>query len=364
MHSWASSSPSVPVGYVCQLLDLVDDLGGSGAGLWAALGLDARALDNPLGRLPLAHYTALHARALAACDEPGLGYLLGLRASPASHGTLAFGMMSQPTLAEALMFGVRLGGPLRLAGWMLHHVAMGHGGQACVQLRLSETLSPPRAPALRQHAARLMLTGMATLLGHVLPGCQPDLVLHFEGPEPDWQHRHAARLPRCRFQQPFAALSLPARLLPADLPQANAPAARWAEQTCTDELMRLGETPAARVRRQAEALLAASDQGYLSAGEVAAHLGLSVRTLARTLRSTGCTFQALLKQARQRDALALLQVPDLPLATVARHLGYRSISAFGDAFQGWAGQPPAAFRTSPPGPVEGPCQGSASGHLA
>ena len=364
MHSWAPTSPSVPVGYVCQLLDLVDDLGGSGTGLWAELGLDARVLDNPLGRVPLPHYTALHARALATCNEPGLGYLLGLRASPASHGTLAFGMMSQPTLADALMFGVQLGGPLRLAGWMLHHVAMGHGAQACVQLRLSETLNPPRPAALRQHAARLMLTGMATLLGHVLPGCQPDLTLHFEGPEPDWQHRHAARLPRCRFQQPFAALSLPARRLTAALPQANAAAARWAEQACIDELVRLGETPAMRVRRQTEALLAASDQGYLSAAQVAARLGLSVRTLARTLRGTGSSFQWLLRQARQRDALALLQTPDLPLATVARHLGYRSISAFGDAFQGWAGQPPAAFRTSPPGPAGGPCRALARAHHA
>ncbi len=347
----APPHPAVPVGYACQLLDLVDALGGSGAALWADLGLDAQLLHNPLARLPLADYTALNARALALCGEPGLGYLLGLRASPASHGTLAFGMMSQATLGDALLFGVRFGGPLRTAGWLLHLVDMApepsrRAAPATVQLRLSESLTPPRPAALREHAARHLLTGMATLLDHVLPGCRAEMQLHLEGPQPPWQDRYADRLPPCLFMQPFTALCLPQRLMAWPLPMANVAAARWAEQACKAELARLGETGEQRVLRQAQALLAASGRGYLSAPEVAQRLGVSVRTLSRTLQQAGWTFQALLRQARQRDAMALLQAPGLSVTAVATWLGYQSTSAFCSAFQGWTGRAPAALRRS------------------
>lgn len=358
-HHRAPHHPAVPVGYACQLLDLVDALGGSGTALWADLGLDPRLLQDPLARLPLADYTALNARALALCGEPGLGYLLGLRASPASHGTLAFGMMSQATLGDALLFGVRFGGPLRTAGWLLHLVDMApvpgrHAAPAMVQLRLSESLTPPRPTNLRDHAARHLLTGMATLLAHVLPGCRADMQLHQEGPQPHWQDRYADRLPPCQFMQPFAALCLPLRLMAHPLPMANVAAARWAEQACVDELARLGETPERRVLRQTQALLAASGTGYLSATEVAQRLGMSVRTLSRTLQQAGATFQGLLRQARQRDALALLQVPGLSVTAVATWLGYQSTSAFCSAFQGWTGQAPAALRRSALRGPEGP----------
>lgn len=373
LHHRAPPHPAVPVGYACQLLDLVDALGGSGAALWAELGLDARLLQDPQARVPLADYTALNARALAQCGEPGLGYLLGLRASPASHGTLAFGMLSQATLGDALMFGVRFGGPLRTAGWLLHQVdmtqgavlpgsAQGHGAcaGAFTQLRLSESLTPPRPATLREHAARHLLTGMATLLDHVLPGSKAEMQLHFEGPEPPWHTRHADRLPPCQFMQPFAALCLPQRLMQQPLPQANVAAARWAEQACVDELARLGETPELRVLRQTQALLAASDTGYLSASEVAMRLGMSVRTLSRMLQHSGWTFQALLKQARQRDALALLQVPGLRVSAVATRLGYRSTSAFCSAFQGWTGAGPDALRRGAQRAEEGPSCGAAN----
>jgi AraC-like DNA-binding protein len=350
VHHPVAKHPSVPVAYACQLLDLVDALGGSGAALWAELGLDSRSLHDPMARIALGDYTALNARALARCGEPGLGYLLGLRASPASHGTLAFGMLSQATLGDALLFGVRLGGPLRTAGWLLHLVegvpSPQPGMEPRVHLRLSESLAPARPAALREHAARHLLTSMATLLGHVLPGCRHEMQLHFEGPEPPWQHRHADQLPPCHFQQPFPALSLPQRLMHHALPQANVSAARWAEQACLDELARLGETTGQRVLRQTQALLATSGQGHLSASEVAMRLGMSVRTLSRTLHHTGWGFQALLRQARQRDALALLQVPGMRVADVAAWLGYRSVSAFCSAFQGWTGQAPAALLQS------------------
>ena len=350
-HHRAPPHPAVPVGYACQLLDLVDALGGSGAALWTDLGLDPRLLQDPLARLPLADYTALNARALALCGEPGLGYLLGLRASPASHGSLAFGMMSQPTLGDALLFGVRFGGPLRTAGWLLHLVDMvpepsRRGATATVQLRLSESLTPPRPTALREHAARHLLTGMATLLDHVLPGCRAEMQLHLEGPQPPWQDRYADRLPPCQFMQPFAALCLPQRLMALPLPMAHVAAARWAEQACLEELGRLGETADLRVLRQTQALLAASGCGYLSATEVAQRLGMSVRSLSRSLQQAGSTFQGLLRQARQRDALALLQVPGLSVTAVATRLGYQSTSAFCSAFQGWTGQAPAALRRS------------------
>jgi AraC-like DNA-binding protein len=72
---------------------------------------------------------------------------------------------------------------------------------------------------------------------------------------------------------------------------------------------------------------------FLPAGKAsvqicAATLGMSVRTLQRTLDAEGVSFTALLSQARQQLARQYLTNPRMRATDIADLLGYTSIGAF------------------------------------
>lgn len=71
-------------------------------------------------------------------------------------------------------------------------------------------------------------------------------------------------------------------------------------------------------------------------------LGVSVSSLRRAFRAgTGMTFTAWRAQARLRPALPLL-ADGIPVAAVARRVGYTSLNGFVDAFRRNFGATPAA----------------------
>lgn len=80
------------------------------------------------------------------------------------------------------------------------------------------------------------------------------------------------------------------------------------------------------------------------ADAIARHLGTSVRSLQRHLRSEGTSLANLVSASRHRRAEDLLQSGDLPIKQIARLLGYSDESSFGRAFRQWTGRTPAQVR--------------------
>ncbi|WP_344115709.1 AraC family transcriptional regulator [Kribbella alba] len=87
------------------------------------------------------------------------------------------------------------------------------------------------------------------------------------------------------------------------------------------------------------ALRSSSIHGY------AADLGLSVGELREaTRRATGSTPQEVVLTARLNEAKALLAESDLPVATIAREVGYDDPAYFSRLFSARVGQSPREFR--------------------
>ncbi|WP_374588288.1 AraC family transcriptional regulator [Ideonella dechloratans] len=84
--------------------------------------------------------------------------------------------------------------------------------------------------------------------------------------------------------------------------------------------------------------------GPCTQAEVARALGLHPRALQRRLAAQGTHFSALLDAHRHALALTLLQQGTLPLAELARQLGYADQSVFNQAFRRWTGQSPGRLR--------------------
>lgn len=85
-------------------------------------------------------------------------------------------------------------------------------------------------------------------------------------------------------------------------------------------------------------------QGRLS--EVAAKLGVSIRTLERRLADEGVSFLDVLDELRFELAKRYLHEPNLPISEIAWLLGYADPSAFSHSFRRWTGKPPTQVRTT------------------
>lgn len=72
--------------------------------------------------------------------------------------------------------------------------------------------------------------------------------------------------------------------------------------------------------------------------------GVNPRTLQRCLDREGVTFEQVLDDMRQEEALDGLTSSDITVASLADRLGYANASNFTRAFRRWTGVSPSAFR--------------------
>jgi AraC-like DNA-binding protein len=94
-----------------------------------------------------------------------------------------------------------------------------------------------------------------------------------------------------------------------------------------------------------------------SAPNVAKHLGVSTRTLARKLREEGAGYAAILDETRAALAKNYLAERDLPVSEIAWLLGYHEVSSFTHAFKRLTGMTPQQFRLAPAAPLAQPGRG-------
>lgn len=104
----------------------------------------------------------------------------------------------------------------------------------------------------------------------------------------------------------------------------------------------------ADLAQRVRAALTLGAAGYPGLAQVSSQLAVSDRTLKRHLRQLGTSFRRLLDEARLRDALRLLQNPDLEIRQIAAVLGYQDPPSFIRAFRRWTGRTPQRSRAGQP----------------
>jgi AraC-like DNA-binding protein len=114
-----------------------------------------------------------------------------------------------------------------------------------------------------------------------------------------------------------------------------------------DEALGSRVSKRASIRSQVEDKIAQMlPHAKANASEIARHLGMSRRTLARALSVEGAVFSGVLEALRQALAIRYLGEKELPISEIAWLLGYGEVSSFTHAFARWTGLTPKAFRKS------------------
>lgn len=86
------------------------------------------------------------------------------------------------------------------------------------------------------------------------------------------------------------------------------------------------------------------DSGACTQERIAAHLGISARTLQRRLKDESTSFESLKDDIRKDIALRCIQREDIPFSKIAEILGYSENSVFSRSCRRWFGKPPRQLR--------------------
>lgn len=297
---------------------------------------DLAVLDQMLTR---AEQLRIVRNAIALAGRADFALDLAARMPIAAHGPLGSLLSASDNLRQAWAALERYHG-LRTPGVQIR--------RSFADQHLAIRLVPewPRDAGLPDEVALFCLEAMALTVQRgielILGRRLREAGLAFGYPPPPHAARYAEHFHSpVEFDAPETVIRVPLQLLdqpnPYRDPEVYAQALRQCEQL--EEAQRDDASWSLRITR----LLQQHPGQLWSLASVAAHLGLSSRTLMRHLKAEGTCYQALLDAELSRQATALLRLPRHTVASVALALGYQDATAFRRAFRRWQGVAPSEW---------------------
>lgn len=178
----------------------------------------------------------------------------------------------------------------------------------------------------------------------LLDGAYENLTIHISSPAPKSPSRVLDKYgSRVKFNQPDHGVIVPVGLLDRRPPGADPVLLQIIEQHI-QSILQDRSTETTPLNRIVEAMGEMLPSGDCSAESVARELGMSRRSLQRTLGDQGTSYRNLLAEVRRSMAEKYLVNTELPMKEIAYLLGFSEISTFSRAVKGWYGVPPKSVR--------------------
>jgi len=327
----AAPRNSLPAAYLRLVLEIAAERGVDPGQVLRGTRISLAQLAAPESRVKAADAARAVTNAVHLSGDFALGLEMGLRTKPTAHGYLGYAVMSCNSLRESLEVAIRF---VQLRQRDVSLTLTVDGADGVLQADDAHDLG-----AQRQFFLEGMMIGLARVAGFVLGEAMLDCELCFDWAEPPYFAAYRSRLPRVRFAAPAVQLRLDAHLLERQPLMADAGAAQQALEQCERE-QALGSREPDNIVRRVRAELTLSADGYPDLSGISARLFTSNRTLKRRLQQCGTSFQVLRDEARHRDALRLMENPDMEIRQVAAVLGYKDPPSFTRAFRRWTGMTP------------------------
>lgn len=304
-------------------------------GLFAELGMEYTALNDPDARFPQDGMTRLWLRAVALSGNPAIGLNMAQVVRPASFHVVGYALMSSRNLRDGFTRLVRYQRIIG-EGADLNFLPQPDG------YALSLAIHGDRLPPARQSAEASIAYCLAFCRWMTGKPIRPREV-RLQGPAPTelapYQQVFQAPL---KFNAERYELIFERADLEAPLPSANEALAQLHDRFAGEYLARFCSS---RVTHQARQVLCRLlPQGEPRREVVAQALHLSQRTLQRRLQEEGTSYQQLLDDTRRELAEQYLGQVDLTLLEVAYLLGFADPSNFFRAFRRWFGETPGEYR--------------------
>jgi len=144
------------------------------------------------------------------------------------------------------------------------------------------------------------------------------------------------------FNSPVCRLSLSLDVVDTLLASGNEELAQFGDQAMQNYLKTLDNgNDISHLKRL---IIENLPSGNVTVDQIADELGVSARTLQRTLQEKETTFSTLLSDTRMDIAKGYIQNRDMDLTEVAFLLGFAELSTFSRSFKKWTGKSPLQYR--------------------
>lgn len=302
--------------------------------LFAELGLDFAALDDPDARFPQDAMSRLWNRAVELSGNPAIGLNIARVHTPA-FPVVGYALMSSRNLGEGFE---RLERYQRIIaeGADLTFRCLPEG---CLYRIV---VHGDRLPVPRQ-SAECSLASLTAMLRWITGRAIKPLEVRLAGEPPQdiEPYRELFQAP-LSFGHADCAMLFSHEDMAAPLPTANEELARLHDRFAGEYLARFVSSRFSHQTRQV--LCRLLPQGEPKRESVAQALHLSERTLQRRLQEEGTSYQQLLDDTRRELAQQYLATPRMTLLEIAYLLGFSEPSNFFRAFRRWFGKTPGEYR--------------------
>lgn len=316
-------------------VDVAGSVGLDGAHMLREAGFAPEALADPENRLPADAVIRLLERSAELSGFESFGLLMAERRDFAKLGPLSLLLERLPNSREVVMACIAYRPHLNDVMTLSLEESE---GTAIVRLGLIPGFLSVQLSDLLVGIAYRVLDGASR--GHWRPSAVH--IMH-EAPRDlaVWRRLFAARV---EFRSDFNGLSCSTASMMEPLPLADEAMARNARRLL--RMVPIDTLPHAvsdGVRRSIAQLL---PNGRATLDQVAAHLGMSTRSVQRRLEEENQTFGGLLNEVRRELATIYLGSSGQPVTTIAALLGYGSPSSFTRWFTASFGVTPQAWRAN------------------
>ena len=326
-----------PFAGLAGLARLTSELGGDGAAVLAAAGINADRLRGPDAAIPSRAFQIALGLAAQATGREDFGLMLAKRRTLETLGALAPLVGSAPRVGDALEQLFRLL-PYSFAGGVRAYVER-QGPEAMLMGQV--VLADP--PALDQQLDHLAGAAVGLLRQLSRPDWAPEAVyLTRRRPAHPGTYETFFGAP-VLFGQEVTGIAIRSSLLDAPIARANLDLNRVLFAQLEARAREVGTGFSGLVRDRVWHGLGV---GRCAAPEIAADLGVPLRTFQRRLSQEGVSFSDLLDAARLEMAKRLMRHSDASLTHIATALGFAEPAVFSRFFRRRAGQTPSDWRAA------------------
>lgn len=334
-----NNAPAIPARYYVRMGELLTHLGVNVFLVLEQARINPESLLAPEALLRLDQVERLIEVVQESTHRTDLAVEVGRSLKLTSHSIVGFGVITSPTLGEAIQLLARY---FRLIMPAFQMEYRNNGQHLHIAIKpiwpMSQTCLIFHFEAMA-FAAHLELK---ELLQQNLPAY--DLFLSIPPPP----HAHLYDLlseARCHFlwgQLPGISMRLPAEVTRRRLSMADRASFHMAEKRCKEMVQHAVVN--GNFADWVGMMLREACDGIPTQKELARTLNLCTRTLDRHLKKEGYSFRELYRQVRHQRAQTLLQESPMTVTQIAYELGYTDAANFSRSFRREAGMSPLEFR--------------------
>jgi AraC-like DNA-binding protein len=298
-------------------------------------GLEPQRLGDCNARYSEAAMQKLWALAIEASGDANFAYKVGRQWRPTTFHALGYTWLACTTLAEGLKLLERYSRVVN-SGITVSFQQSGRCGEIVIHIHYHEIV-------IHQGAHDAALGALMTMLRMLMGESYSPMEIHclFTRPATAIGFEHDLRCP-ILYDMPASKILFDNADLHRRLPGANAELQKINEDLLLEKMHQLDR--ACMVTRVTQAINKELPTGEVHEKDIAASLGVSLRTMQRRLAEQQQSFRQLLDEIRQQLAEQYLANSRLSLNEITYLLGFANQANFTRAFARWHGMPPSSYR--------------------